>query len=157
MGRLLPLLAACLAAPLACRAPAEADAARVEAQLREALAAFEAAQRRLDAEAVIAVLAPDFTMLQDGVRVGHDATVAQIRATLPSLRALHTRFDDVEVHVLGPDTALTSMRFDDVVTDADGSTVRTWGPSTMLWRRRDGRWRLVFADSDHYPGEPPAP
>ena len=144
----LSLAAACHSAPH--------DPAAVEAELRDALAAFEAAQRALDVDAVLGYLAEDFSMLHDGTRVDHAATVQQIRLTLPNLRAFEPRFEDIQVLVLGPDLALTSMTFRDAVTDALGVTHRQRGPSTLLWRRVQGDWRIVFADSDHYP-DPASP
>lgn len=125
--------------------------ATVTAELRATLDAFLAAERARDVDALLAFLAPDFRMLQDGMRVDHDATVAQMRATLPTLRAFRARFDDVQVIPLTRDWALSSLVFHDEIVAADGSELAMWGPSTMLWRRDGGRWRLVFADSDHYP------
>ena len=125
-------------------------AAAVLARLQE----FERAERSLDPDRVLAFLAPDFAMFQDGERVGRDATVAQIRTVMPSLRAFDASFEDVQVIVLGADAALTSMTFRDTITAADGATTTMRGPSTLLWRRRDGVWSIVFADSDHYPDDP---
>lgn len=123
----------------------------VTAELHATLDAFLAAERARDVDALLAFLAPDFHMFQDGVRVDHDATVAQMRATLPTLQAFRPRFDDVQVIPLTRDWALSSLVFHDELVAADGTELAMWGPSTMLWRRDDGRWRLVFADSDHYP------
>ena len=90
-------------------------------------------------------------MLQDGKRVDYASTVQQIRSVLPTLAAFEPRFEEVEVLVLAPDTALTSMVFHDEITAGDGSLSRMWGPSTLVWKLRDGVWRIVFGDSDHYP------
>ncbi len=135
----------------ACRGPstAPADSDRAAGEVLVALRSFESAQRTLDPDAVIAFLAPEFSMLQDGVRVDRDSTVEQIRSSLPTLRAFEPRFDDVQVVVLAPDAALTSMTFRDQATAADGTITRTSGPSTLLWRLHEGRWRIAFADSDH--------
>jgi ketosteroid isomerase-like protein len=155
-GRRRYLPAAWILLPaLACRAPSTGSEVHelepVSRQVLAALRAFEQAEGTRDPLAVLGFLSPDFSMLQDGRRVGHEETVAQIRATLPTLRAFEPEFHDVEVLVLAHDAALTSMVFHDVLTDAEGATTRMWGPSTLLWRKRDGSWRVVFADSDHYP------
>ena len=130
-----------------CRGSADGVREQVLAELR----AFEAAERTLDPAAVLAFIDPEFRMFQDGERVDYAATVAQMEATLPTLRLFEPRFEDIEIIVIGPDAALSSMTFHDVITDAQGVTTRMRGPSTMLWRRRGGEWRIVFADSDHYP------
>ncbi len=166
MRPVLLLLVVAVVAALACHGPhaAHADAVQarrtartdvsrrlVEAEERVTLRAVEAAERSLDPDAVLAFIAPDFVMVQDGRHVDYDATVEQIRSTLPTLRAFEPHFDEILVFVLDADTALTTLIFRDEVTDADGNTLRMWGPSTMLWLRRDGRWQIAFADSDHYP------
>ncbi len=142
---------ALLVAAAACRGPSTAPAGsdRAAGEVLVALRSFEAAQRTLDPDAVIAFLAPEFSMLQDGVRFDRESTVEQIRAALPTLRAFEPRFEDVQVIVLAPDAALTSMTFRDRTTAADGAITNTSGPSTLLWRLHAGRWRIVFADSDH--------
>lgn len=112
---------------------------------------MEAAERTRDPDALIVFLADDFEMLQDGRRVDRAATVAQMRATLPTLREFTPRFDDLRVIVLDRDTALSSLIFHDDLVDEKGKRLRMWGPSTMLWQRRAGSWKMVFADSDHYP------
>jgi len=158
-----PTLAGALAALLlsiasGCRSAAPAPGLEgldgVRAEVLAALRAFEAAERELSPDALLAFLSPEFSMLQDGHRVDHDHTVEQIRTTLPTLRSFEPRFDQVEVLVLAPDAAVTSMIFHDVITGADGTVTRMWGPSTLVWRREAGGWRIVFGDSDHYPEAP---
>lgn len=131
--------------------PPEATEASIEAEVLARLREFEATERTLSAPALLDFLDPEFTMLQDGTRVDHAATVVQMEATLPTLRSFEPRFDDVEVLVLSQDHALTSMIFHDEITDAEGTVTRMQGPSTLLWRKRQGTWRILFADSDHYP------
>lgn len=69
-------------------------------------------------------IAEDFSVYQDGKRVGHARAVAQMHSALPSLRAFEPRFDDVAVIVLCPNAAFACMTLHDVVTDAQGVTSR---------------------------------
>ncbi len=55
------------------------------------------------------------------------------------------------MNVLSRDTAFTTMIFRDAITDGDGVTTRVRGPITMVWKRIDGEWLIIFVDSDHYP------
>lgn len=123
---------------------------KIADEVIKALRAFESAERNLSLESVTGFLDPEFRMLQDGHRVDYESTMTQMHKTLPTLQAFEPRFEDVQVLVLSPDTAVTSMIFHDVITDASGQVTRTWGPSTLVWRFRNGRWRILFGDSDHY-------
>jgi ketosteroid isomerase-like protein len=141
----------------ACRssddAISEDEGARIERSVRSAVDAFAAAQRERDADAIVGHLAPDFYMYADGTRVDYETVVGQIRSTMPSLQRLETTWSDVEVTVLARDAALVSFVFQDDVTDADGVRARVRGPTSFVWRLREGEWRLVYADADHYPVE----
>lgn len=122
----------------------------IAAEVLAATRAFEAAEHSRDADAVLAFLAPEFYMYQDGTRVGRDEVAAQIQQTLPALQAFEPRFDDIEIIELGEDAALVTLTFFDEIRGADGVTTQARGPTTLLWRRRDGRWLLEYADADHY-------
>jgi ketosteroid isomerase-like protein len=126
------------------------DPAVIDREVRAALSAFADAQRRRDPDAVLAFLAHDFGMMQDGARVDGATTRQQIRGSLANLRAVEPSFSDVVVLPIAEDAALTSMAFRDTVTAADGSVLRARGPTTLLWCKRFGEWRIVFADADHY-------
>lgn len=158
-GKLWILILALGVLGWSCRTPGNDARTRdrdlVEAEVMTALRAFEAAERTRSPEAVIAFLDRSFTMLADGKRYDYAETTAQMRATLPNLRAFEPRFEDVRLLPLARDAALTSMVFHDVMTDAEGVTSAVWGPSTIVWRKRGDAWRIVFADSDHYAVEPP--
>jgi len=153
LASMLALLAAACQTPRhdAGAIPDDEVARVVEQEVRATLADFLAAETTRDPEVVLAFVAPDFHMLQDGLRVDRASTVEQMRSTLPGLRAFEPRFDDIRVIPLGRDWALSSLVFHDRIVAADGGELTMWGPSTMLWRRDAEGWRLVFADSDHYP------
>lgn len=112
---------------------------------------FLNAQLAKDAERVIGHLAPEFYMYVDGSRSGYDSVTAQIRRTFPTLASFQSEFLDIEVVVLGPNGALVSTRFRDVLTDTAGVTIRMRGVTTFAWERRGADWLMVYADADHYP------
>jgi len=153
------LLSACAAPPAAFD---DAARAAVEAAVDSATRAFEATERARDVDGMLRHLAPDFTMVTDGVRSGRDEVVAQVRSTMPTLRSFESQWTDMVVRALGPDAALSSFHFVDVVVTGEGDTLRAQGPTTLVWERRGEDWRIVYADADHYPGEesgdvPPPP
>jgi ketosteroid isomerase-like protein len=147
----LALLAACGPGH---RTVSDAERRDVAAAVDSATRAFEAAERARDAEGVVAHLAPEFYMYVDGVRAGYDSVVAGIRRGLPTYKHFEPGFDDVEVIVLGRDAAVASFTFHDSIVTASGETQRLRGPTTLVWVRRDGDWRIAYADADHYAPSP---
>lgn len=127
---------------------------RIESSLRAAVEAFRDAERRRDPEAILAFIAPEFYMYADGARADYETVAAQIRSNMPSLQRFETTWSDVEVTLLGQDHALVSFVFRDAVTDGAGDTTRRQGPTTFVWSFRDGEWRIIYADADHYPDAP---
>ena len=79
------ILVGVLTGVAACTAPRlDPDEGRVAVEVERTLRAFEAAERTLDPEAVLAFIDPGFTMFADGERFDYEATAAQMRTTLPS-------------------------------------------------------------------------
>lgn len=153
--RPLPLIVA-LGLAVGC-APAETpplDAsarAAVEAAVDSATRAFRAAEAARDTERMLAHLAPDFSMLLDGARVGYDSVVAGTRRTMPAMVHFDPRWTDIRVRALGPDAAVSSFLFRDSVVLGDGEVAMGRGPTTLVWERRGADWLIVHADADHYP------
>ncbi len=141
---------AVLALVLSALLSACASQAHVEHDVRLAMQALHDADEALDAEGVVALLADDFFMLMDGVRTAREDVVTQIRSTLPTLQSFDTDFENVEVLVISSDAALVSMTFRDRIVDASGDAMASRGPSTFLWRKRDGAWLISYLDADHY-------
>ena len=129
----------------------DAERAAIEHSVDSATRSFEAAERARDGERLVAHLAPDFHMYNDGVRLGYDSTVAMIRGTMGALQFFEPGFADIEVMVLGPDAAAVSFTFQDVVITAENDTLRAQGPTTLVWVRRGADWLIRYADADHYP------
>jgi ketosteroid isomerase-like protein len=133
----------------------QAQRQAIRQSVDSATRSFAQAEREVDAEKVIAHIAPDFYMYVDGRRVGYDSVVTQIRRTFGSLASFETQFSDVEVIVLGRRGAVVSFTFRDVITDTSGVETTGRGPTTLAWERRDGQWLIVYGDADHYPDSLP--
>lgn len=112
--------------------------------------AFEQAERDRDPERVLTFIAPDFYMYVDGVRADYETTVPGIRG-IASFLHFEPGWENVEVRVLGPEAALVSFAFRDSIITESGELLLARGATTLIWERRDGEWRVVYADADHYP------
>lgn len=152
------ILGATLAtAPLmACSRPsghdaADRDQARVITAVQEAVWSFHAADTARDAEAVIRLMWPEFTMLADGARLGYDQAATGSREFMAGLAVFHTVWSDLQVTPLGQHAAIASFEFRDSIVTKTGELIRSRGTTTFVWQRRNGEWRLLFADADHHP------
>jgi hypothetical protein len=130
------------------------DLSQVSAQVSAAVQAFHAADTARNADGVIALLWPEYTMLVDGQRMQYAEIVASTRAFMPGLELFHTDWTDLEVIPLAENTAIASFLFRDSIITLAGDTIRAQGPTTFIWTRRAGEWRLLFGDADHYPIRP---
>jgi ketosteroid isomerase-like protein len=130
------------------------DPSRISAEVEAAVQAFHAADTSMNAEAVIGLLWPDYTMFVDGTRIGYDDVVAGSRDFMASLELFHTDWTDLEITVLGPDAAVASFLFRDSIVTSAGDLIQARGPTSFVWQRRGGEWRLLFGDADHYPIDP---
>jgi ketosteroid isomerase-like protein len=151
-GRVLTSIAT-VASLSACatETPEAWDPESVRTAVEAATWAFHAADTARDAEAVIDLLWPDFTMLADGARVEHAEVVAGSREFMAGLELFDTEWTDVRVLALAPDVAVSSFLFRDSIVTATGELIRSRGPTTLVWVRREGTWRVLLGDADHYP------
>ena len=94
-------------------------------------------------------------MYVDGTRSDYDAVAAGIRDTFATLRSMQPSFTNVEVNVLSPESAVVSLAFRDVITDADGKVLRSRGATTLVWVRQGTQWLITYAHADHYPDPEP--
>ncbi len=129
----------------------DADRTAIAAAVDSATRAFQEAERAMDAERTIGYMSPSFYMYNDGVRQDYEATAAQIRANMPTLRHFEPDWSNIEVTVLGPEGAMVSLVFRDSIIDASGALLQFQGTSTLAWRRIGRNWRIVYAEADHYP------
>ena len=148
------LLWAGCADPAVHDASSPVDTARITAGIEAGVRAFHRADTARDAEAVIALLWPDFTILVDGARQDYEQVAAASREFMGSLEFFHTEWTDLQILPLGPDAAVSSFRFRDSIMTSAGTLIRSRGPTTFVWERRNGEWRIRFADADHYPIDP---
>jgi hypothetical protein len=93
-------------------------------------------------------------MLVDGRRTGYADVVEGTRQFMAGLELFHTDWTDLEVIPLNANTAVASFLFRDSIITRAGDTIRAQGPTTFIWTRRAGEWRLLFGDADHYPIQP---
>jgi ketosteroid isomerase-like protein len=130
-------------------------------QIREAIAlrmaSFEAAERALDASALVEHFsdAGDFYMHNDGQRLDLEAVAGAVRSAFPTLSALEGGFVDLEVHVLASNAALATARFRERIITSGGTTARQQGAASWLWRLRGTEWKIAYGHVDHYPDSTP--
>ena len=127
------------------------DSATVVAEVEARVWAFHTADTARAAEAVIALLWPDYEMLVDGERTGYDEVVAGSREFMPRLDVFHTVWTDLRIIPVNLNAAVSSFQFRDSILTHAGELIQSRGPTTFLWERRDGEWRIRFGDADHYP------
>ena len=144
---------ACSLEPVPDRGAAAAESVMLE-EVEAAVWAFHAADTAMDAAGVIGLLWPDYYMLGDGQRVGFEDVVLGSRELMASLELFATEWTDLRITPLGPDAAVASFQFRDSIITKSGELIRAQGPTTFVWERRAGEWRLVYADADHYPIDP---
>lgn len=140
--------------PATTRGDSGEDLARVVSEVEAGVWAFHIADTARDAEAVIDLLWPDYEMLVDGRRVGYAQIVEGSREFMANLELLHTEWTDLRIVPLGRDVAISSFLFRDSIVTSQGEMIRARGPTTFVWQRRDGEWRILFGDADHYPVDP---
>jgi hypothetical protein len=116
--------------------------------------AFHAADTARNAAAIIALLWPEYEMLVDGRRTNYAEVAAGSREFMAGLERFHTTWTDLRVIPLSPDLAISSFLFEDSIVASSGPVTRSRGPTTLLWERRNGQWRIRFGDADHYPLAP---
>lgn len=139
-----------------CAPPASepADLASVRADIEALVWTFHAADTALDSEAVIRLLWPDYEMLVDGQRLSFDEVAQGSRDFMADLESFHTVWSGLEVLPLSADFAISSFTFRDSILTSGGELIQSRGPTTLLWERRNGEWRMRFGDADHYPVSP---
>ena len=133
---------------------AEADYSQLMAEVEAAVWAFHAADTTMSADGVINLLWPEDTMLVDGARVSYSDVVTGSRQFMATLALFHTDWTDLAIVPLGGDVAVSSFLFRDSILTKTGELIQSRGPTTFVWQRRGGEWRVLFGDADHYPVEP---
>lgn len=127
------------------------DKEQITREVTAAIWAFHAADTARNAAAVIDLLWPEYTMLVDGQRVAYADVVEGSPAYMASLALFHTTWTELEIIPIAPDAALSSFLFRDSILTKTGELTKNQGPTTFLWRKRNGEWRVRYGDADHYP------
>ncbi len=132
----------------------QVDLSHVGPEVQAALDAFHAADTSRHAQGVIDLLWPEYTMFADGARVGYDDVVTGSKAFMASLALFHTTWSDVQIIPLTPELAISSFVFRDSILKKDGTLIQSQGPNSFVWEKREGEWRVLYGDADHYPVTP---
>lgn len=122
-------------------------------EVRNQVDAFLVADTTLNSEAVVDLLWPEFTMLADGNYLAYKDVKAGSKAFMATLEVFHTEWDDVQIILLGESHAISSFIFTDSLVAKDGTITQSRGPNTFVWEKRNGIWKVRYADADHYPIE----
>ena len=130
------------------------DSSVVVAEVEAAVWAFHAADTARNAEAVIELLWPEYEMLADGQRLEFSQIVEGSREFMATLNLFHTVWSDLRIIPVGRNAAVSFFRFCDSIITQTGDLIRNQGPTTFLWERRNGEWRVRYGDSDHYRVDP---
>jgi hypothetical protein len=85
-----------------------------------------------------------------GHRVDLPQVVEGSREFMATLDLFFTVWSDLRIIPIGRNAALSSFVFRDSIVTRSGELIQNRGPTTFLWERRNGEWRVLYGDSDHY-------
>lgn len=128
----------------------EGDEAAIIKAVKSQVDAFLAADTTMNSEGVINLLWPEYTMLADGHYVTYQQVKTGSKAFMASLESFNTEWKDVRIVPLGSHHAISSFIFTDSLVAKDGTITQSKGPNTFVWEERDGEWKLIYGDADHY-------
>lgn len=120
-------------------------------QVESQVMAFHAADTSLNAQGVVDLLWPEFTMLADGNHVKYEEVKIGSKAFMESLEAFHTEWNDLKIIPLGENHAISSFTFTDSLVAKNGTITQNRGPNTFVWEKRNEEWKVIYGDADHYP------
>ena len=120
-------------------------------EVEAAVWAFHAADTSMNADEVIGLCWPEMTMLVDGNRIKYEDIKKGSKQFMSSLVLFHTEWEDLQVIPISESAAISSFIFTDSIINKSGELTQARGPNTFLWQKRDGEWRVLYGDADHYP------
>ena len=138
-----------------CRKPSNnqpIDDSQIKKEVEMAVWAFHTADTSKNAAGVIDLLWPEYTMLVDGKRISYDEVAKGSKEFMSNLVLFYSEWSDLKIIPISKHAAISSFTFRDSIISKTGELIRTHGPTTLLWQQRDGEWRMLYGDSDHYPG-----
>jgi len=127
------------------------DSAQIIEQVKTQVEAFHAADTSMNAQGVIDLLWPEYTMLTDGNYNTYVEIKAGTKPFMESLEAFHSEWTGLKIIPLGNQHAISSFIFTDSIVSKDGTITQSTGPNTFVWEERKGQWKLIYGDADHYP------
>jgi hypothetical protein len=92
-------------------------------------------------------------MLADGNYISYEDVRTGAKQFMASLETFHTVWNQLRIIPLGNQFAISSSLFTDSLVAKDGSVTQSRGPNTFICENRDGQWKVIYADADHYPIE----
>ncbi|BFP39291.1 hypothetical protein FGF1_01360 [Flavobacteriaceae bacterium GF1] len=120
-------------------------------QVKSQVKAFHTADTSMNAEGVMDLLWPEFTMLVDGNYITYEEVETGTKTFMESLEAFHTEWKDLNIIPAGDHHAISSFIFIDSIVAKDGTITQSRGPNTFVWEKRNGQWKVLYGDADHYP------
>ena len=129
----------------------EIDSVEIIEQVKSQVDAFHKADTTLNSEGVLDLLWPEFTMLVDGNYVAYDDIRENSPKFMASLESFYTEWKNLRIVPIGNEHAISSFIFIDSIIAKDGTITQSKGPNTFVWEKRNGNWKVIYGDADHYP------
>ncbi|NNE15675.1 MAG: hypothetical protein HKN51_11900 [Saprospiraceae bacterium] len=120
-------------------------------QVKEKVYAFHTADTSMNANAIVDLLWPEYTMLVDGNYVNYENIKSAAYTFMASLKTFHSEWKDLRIFPPGQNHAISSYTFIDSLVAKDGTITKSRGPNTFVWERRGEEWKVIYGDADHYP------
>ncbi|MFD2101174.1 hypothetical protein [Flagellimonas iocasae] len=127
------------------------DYTEIEEQVKVQVDAFQAADTTLNPNKVVDLLWPEFTMLVDGNYITYTEVKEGTQQFMGSLKTFHTEWTELKIIPIGEQHAISSFIFKDSIVSKAGEISQSKGPNTFVWEWRDGTWKVIYGDADHYP------
>ena len=122
-------------------------------QIKIQIDAFHKADTSLNAQAVMDLLWPEYEMLVDGKFTAYKDLEEGIGEFMSSLKYFHTEWTDLKIIPIGPNHAISAYIFHDSIMTKQDKLIKAYGPNTFVWEKRDGVWKVIYGDADHYHDE----
>jgi len=115
-----------------------------EQQIRDLVAAWHAATRAGDVDAVLAMIADDAVFLTAGRPPMDKAEFARVSRSLPGTpRPTIDAASDIQEIVVSGDWAFMWTRLRVTITPPGGASMQRAGHTLTIFRRLHGRWQLA--------------
>lgn len=129
----------------------EIDSAQIINEVKIKVNAFYAADTSLNAQVMVDLLWPEFTMLADGNHIVYEDVKRGTKAFMDSLETFRTEWKDLKIIPISRYHAISLFIFTDSLVAKDGTITQSRGPNTFVWEKRNDEWKVIYGDADHYP------